>query len=257
MTDRQEPDGTQQPPPSVPYPTTPYQPGSASVPPPPPPPAPGDYPPTSQFPAYGPPPEQHHYGPPPGAQPGPPPGRPPRKSNVPLIAVIVAVTLLLCGGVATAGVLIVREATNRAKEAVEPIVNPSFPSFPSEAPEIPDLPTDVPDLPDDLPTLVPGLPGGGAGRELKVKYEVTGDGPVQIVYAQRLDAGPKRLSNAELPWKLDVEMMAPTFASVTAIRSGSERGSITCKLIVDGEVVSTVTKEGLFATAACSKMVLE
>ncbi len=263
-------DGPVQPPrppqpgrPSVPYPTQPlpggppaYQPGYASLPP------PGQeqeaYPPTSQFPAepgYGPPPPP--YGP---GQPGPPPP-PPRRSNAPLIAVILAVSVLLCGGAVTAGVLVVNEVTDRAKEAVEPIIDPTVPALPTEIPDlptdVPDLPTDLPGLPTDLPSLptaIPGLPG--SGKKIKVEYEVTGDGPAQIVWTEKLGESPKRVGDVKLPWKLKTTMEGATLVSVTAVRSAADQGSISCRATVDGEEVAQRTSEGPFATASCLKMVL-
>ena len=231
----QPPDGTQ-PPPSVPYPTNPaYQPGAASVPPPQPPLAPEAYPPTSQFPPQGPPPPGYGY------QPGPPPP-PPRKSNLPLIAVIVAVTLLLCGGVATAGVLIARQATEKAKEAVEPIVNPTLPALPT-LPAIPSNPVDI-----------PGIPGSGA--EIKVTYEVRGDGPVDIIYIEKLGDGPKTLSEPKLPWKFSTTMQGAALVSVTAVRGSNDEGDISCRALVDGKEVAQSSRSGAFASVSCIKAVL-
>ncbi len=161
----------------------------------------------------------------------------------------------------TAGVLIVNNVTDRAKEAVEPITDPTLPALPTEVPglptDLPDLPTEVPGLPTDLPSLptdIPGLPGNG--RTISVVYEVTGDGPAEIVYTEKLGDSPKRVSNAKLPWKLETTMEGATLVSVTAVRSGADAGSISCRATVDGEEVAQRTREGSFATASCMKMVL-
>jgi hypothetical protein len=266
--------------PSVPYPTTPvppatgpsFRPGYASLPPQPP-----EHPPTSQFPPpeYGPPeygqpeygqPEygqpgydQPGYDQPPGSVPpgyGPPgygapgygpPQPPPRKSNVPLIAVILAVTLLLCGGAVTAGVLVVRNVTDRAKEAIEPIVDPTVPALPTD---LPTVPTDLPELPTNLPDLP------DTGKKITVVYEVTGDGPAEIVYTEKLGEGPKRVSNAKLPWKVTTTMQGAALVSVVAIRSATDNGEISCRATVDGQEVAQRTREGSFATASCTKMIL-
>ncbi len=255
------------PPPPPAYQPPSYAPGYAA----PPEPAP-DYPPTAAFPAvpggpegygpggyappgapvnYAPPGYSPDYGkgyPPPGhpqqpypAQPyppqpyGAPPGPPPRKSNAPLIAVIVAVTLLLCGGVATAAVMAVRAATDKAKEAIEPITVPTF------DPELPSLPTGV-------PTGVPG-----SGRKITVTYEVTGDGPAQIVYLDRLGGSPTRLQNVKLPWKITAEVETPALLSVIAMRVAATDGSISCRALVDGEEVRQRTSSsGTFATTTCT-----
>lgn len=232
-------------PPDVPYPTTPaaggspwarpdstgYQPGSASVPP--------YQPPTSQF--------QPDYGPPPG--PPPPPPRPPRRSNLPIVAVIVAVSLLLCGGVATAGVLIYQQATDKAKEIVEPITKPTLPALPSNPVNIPDLPTTVPTLPD-----LPGWPD--SGKQVKVTYEVRGDGPIDIVYFANISDGPKTISKPKLPWKFSTTMDGAAFVSVVAVRGSGDEGDISCRALVDGKEVVKSSKTGAFASVTCTKALI-
>ncbi|MEV4346021.1 MmpS family transport accessory protein [Actinoplanes sp. NPDC049596] len=212
-----------------------FQPGSAKLPDP-------DYPPTSEFPAtpsdqvppgypspgYGTP--YDPYGPPPQAY--PPPSGPPKKSSVPIVAVIVAVTLLLCGGVATAGVLIARNVTQKAEEAVKPITEPDLPA----------LPTDVPGISD----------------QISVTYEVTGDGPAsQLLYVETLGESPTRLENVTLPWKFTGDMDTPALLSVTAFRLGAEGGTISCRVLVNGEEVKQKTSEtGTFGTASCTHFAL-
>jgi hypothetical protein len=209
------------------------------------PPGENDYPPTTQFeppvygqPQYAPPPG---YGPPPGYPPGygPPPPPAPRKSNIPLVAVIVAVAILLCGGTVTAGVLVVRNVTDRAKEAVKPITDPTVPA----------VPTNLPTLPTDLPGL-----GGDSGKKITVGYQVSGDGPAEILYAEKLGATPKRVSKAKLPFKVTTTMDGTAFVLLTAVR-GDGDGSISCRATVDGQEVAQSTREGRFASVTCSKLV--
>jgi hypothetical protein len=223
-----------------------YQPGYAAPPP------PGPYQPTAQYDAAP------HYGPPgPGAPAGyPPAGPPPRKSNTPLIALILAVTVLLCGGAVTAGVLVVNNVADRAKEAIEPITDPTLPAVPTE---VPDLPTEIPDLPTAVPTLPTDLPDlpGTSNKTISVVYEVTGDGPAEILYTEKLGESPKRVSNARLPWRLKTSMKGAALVSVTAIRNATENGTISCRATVDGKEVAQRTREGSFATASCIKMVLD
>ncbi|WP_229073924.1 MmpS family transport accessory protein [Actinoplanes sp. DH11] len=259
----------------------PYHPGQA---PPPPEPSP-DFPPTASFPPveyqpvnYAPPghvPEPGYapdygsggYPPPPPPTPGygpPPPG--PRRSKTPLIALIVAISLLLCGGVVTAGVLIVRSVTDRAKEVVEPIANPTLPALPTEVPQLPGLPTDLPGLPTDLPGLptdlpalptdLPGLPGD-QNREVTVTYEVTGDGPAEILYAEQLGTAPKVVSGSELPWKVTTTMKGVALVSVSAQRRDGGDGTITCRALVDGKEVVKQSGQGPYATTSCNELVFE
>ncbi|MGX6602798.1 MmpS family transport accessory protein [Micromonosporaceae bacterium Da 78-11] len=180
-------------------------------------------------------------------QPGPP-GRAPRKSNMPLIAVIVAVVLLLCGGVATVGVLIARKATEKAKEAVSQIPT-SLPDLPTAVPDLPGLPTD---LPTDLPTAP-----DGEGKQISVTYEITGEGPVDIVYLEKLGGLPKQLSNVTLPWTVTASMSTPALVSVSARRSiDGPEGEVACRTLVDGQEVVTNAGSGVNASTSCNWFVL-
>jgi hypothetical protein len=271
-----------QPPPTPPTPT--FQPGYASLPKPPPEP---QYPPTSQFPAlpgYAHPPysqpgySEQEYSQPGYEQPGysrpgygqqgyhqpgydqpgvPPSGYPapghspasPRRSNVPFVAVIVAVALLLCGGAATATVLIARNVANGAKEAIKPITHPVVPT---EVPNFPGVPTDLPTLPTDLPNL-PGLPN--SGKKITVAYEVTGDGPAEILYTTKLGEKPKRVQHAKLPWRLTTTMDGAALISVSAVREGQDDGTIKCRASIDGDQAAQASRDGAFAAVSCTKFV--
>ena len=110
--------------------------------------------PTTPQPAYGPPqgyPPPGYAAAPPGPGGPPPPGygqpgygpppRPPKKSNAPLIAVILAVAVLLCGGAATAGVLVVnnvkdgrRKPSSRSPTRPCRRCPPTLPSCPPRSP---------------------------------------------------------------------------------------------------------------------------
>ncbi|GAB1689349.1 MmpS family transport accessory protein [Krasilnikovia sp. M28-CT-15] len=219
-------------------------------------------------PGYPPPghdPQGSGYPPPGYGQPGPgqpgyaqpgygPPVPPPRRSNAPIIAVILAVTLLLCGGAVTAGVLAVNRVADKAKDAVS-----DFPTFPTQVPDLPnvptDLPTDLPTLPTDLPTDLPNLPGAN-GKEITVEYEVSGDGRADIIYTKKLGDTPERESNVKLPWHKKVTMKGSALVSVTAIRSSTDSGTISCRATVDGDEVAQRTREGRFATASCIKVII-
>ncbi|GGQ66323.1 MmpS family transport accessory protein [Couchioplanes azureus] len=256
-------------PPAPPAPGVPqYQPGYASLPEMPASAPPDGYPPTSQFPAvgqtqyqpeYAPP---AGYGPPPGYGPpgyGAPPPPAPKRSNTPLVAVLVAVTLLLCAGGITSAVLLVNRATDKAKETIESLPDvPEVPDLPTNAPalptDLPGLPTDLPELPTDLPTGIPQLPG--TGEEIEVEYKVTGDGPVEIVYMGELGKEPKRVRNASLPWHKKVKLRGSSLVSVVAVRGSTSEGTISCSATVDGEEVAQKTASGgNFTTASCTKVI--
>jgi hypothetical protein len=185
----------------------------------------GYQPPTYQPPAYQPP-----HG---------PPGPPPRKSSAPLIAVIVAVALLLCGGAVTAGILAIRNVADRANEAVAPIKN---------------LPTTVPDLPG-VPTELPTA----EGRTVKVTYEVTGDGPAEILYLTKLGEKPTVLDEVKLPWRFSAEVETPVLLSVSATRVDPSEGTITCRTLVDGKEVKKNTSGtgNIGTTAFCAHLAVD
>jgi hypothetical protein len=189
------------------------------------------------------------YAPPGYAQPGYPQQRPPRKSNTPLIAVIIAVALLLCGGVATAGVMITRAATQKAREAVKPLTDPTFPT------SLPELPTDIPDLPG-LPTDLPTVPGGN-GKQISVTYEVSGDGPARVIYLEELGSVPEQLTSVTLPWKITATVSTPTLVSVSAGRLAGGAGTITCRTLVDGKEVAKKSSSGAYGNVSCNWFVLE
>jgi hypothetical protein len=210
---------------------------------------------TSQFPPvnYAPPGYTPDYGqqypPPPygpGDYPGPPPGYPgyppppPRRSNAPLIAVIVAVALLLCGGVATSGILIAHNVSARAHEAVKPLTEPA-------------QPTVDPGLPTDIPT-----DGGVGGQQITVTYQVTGNGPAEILYIEKLGAGPTRVDDVKLPWSFSTTMQTPALVSIIAMRAGTTDGQVTCRALVNGKEVKKVTSDNnAFGTAACTYFALD
>jgi hypothetical protein len=224
------------------------------------------YPPTAPFPAYdqGVPAYQPPSHDPSGYQPGQPayqpynpvqpgsPPRPPRKSNAPLVAVIIAVALLLCGGVTVAGVLAFNAGVDKAKKLAED----NLPSLPSP----PVIPTALPtSLPTELPQL-PGLPTDDTypkGRAVTVVYEITGDGPATITYTAKLGDPPKRVQNAKLPWRVETSMTVPALVSVIAFRTGTGNGSLKCKAMVDGQSVAEQSRDGAYAVTTCSKLMFQ
>jgi hypothetical protein len=183
-------------------------------------------------------------------QPGSPP-RPPRKSNAPLVAVIVAVALLLCGGVAVAGALAFNAGVDKAKKLAEQ----NIPSLPP----LPNIPTEAPGIPTELPQL-PGIPTDGTypkGRTVTVVYEITGTGPATITYLAKLGDPPKRVQNAKLPWRVETSMTVPALVSVIAFRTGSGNGSLKCKATVDGQSVAEQSRDGAYAVTTCSKLMFQ
>jgi len=228
------------------------------------------FPATSEFPPVGAQAPGHQPPEPPSYQPGyqpseppgyPPPPRLPRKSAAPLVALVLAISLLLCGGVAVVGKILVDRATDKAEELAGPLLDPTPEPAPSataanpgwQVPDWPDLPG-MPALPTDLPTGVPGL---GEGPEVSVTYEVTGDGPAEILYVEKMNGTLERVGSAKLPWKTTAKLKSPTLVSVVALRAGFTSGKITCRASVNGKKVAEHTAEGSVTTANCYNFFIE
>lgn len=193
--------------------------------------------PTAEFPIINPPPGYAQPGSAPGYGYGP---TPPTRSRIPLIAVTVAVALLLCAGAGTAAMLAGRTAADRAKGVVEPITAPT--------------------LPTKVPTTTPPTPAGdgaGDGTAITVVYEVTGNGPAEILYTGKLGDKPKRVGNAKLPWRVKTTTDSAAFISVTAVRISAGDGTIQCRATADGKQVAQSRHDGAFATVSCNKFLFK
>ncbi len=98
--------------------------------------------------------------------------------------------------------------------------------------------------------------GGSAGVE--IRYEVTGEGvdTASITYVVDENMSMQQANGAVLPWSqawnLDesVYTVAPLQLSAQAMSDGS--GTITCRILKDGELVAERTSSGPYAIASCS-----
>ena len=169
------------------------------------------------------------YPPAPGKSPGGPGGA--RSGGAVLWVLIAVFAVLLCGGASVAGFLAFRNTGNSA----------SPPPAPAPVPQ-----TDPTSEPSSEPTA--STPAG-AGT---ITFEVTGDGPASISYTRGSGQGSERVQNADLPWRMEVPMERKSFlASLIATRSGTKKGSLTCRMLLDGKQVATRTAKGTFATVSC------
>lgn len=185
-------------------------------------PAPSSPPPTTPYPTYL------------GA-PVPPPRR---KSNGPILAVVIVLAVLLAGGTVTTCALLGRTPD---------------PGTTTGATRDPETPEPQPTTPD----AEPSDDDGGYGSGAKVVYEVTGDGPVSIVFLKADGVTPERASDTDLPWRKQLTLSEDAaLVTVTAIRSGGGDGSIECRITIDGEEVAKKKASGTFATATCTKLIL-
>jgi hypothetical protein len=150
----------------------------------------------------------------------------------------VVLALLLCGGVGVAGVL----AYNSSKD--DPGVAES--SSPDPAKNASPTPSRTQDN--------SGPAGSASGK--KVVFEVTGDGPVSLVYLRESGQPPVTVRDVELPWREEFTPERLLLISLTAIRGATTNGKLTCRVTVDGEEVVSKTSEGNFITAICTKSLL-
>jgi hypothetical protein len=171
----------------------------------------------------------------PVAYPDYPDGPPPRRSNGPLLAVVGALAELLVGGAGVAGVLLVNRDTGDGTDLAAG--DPTYP--PSRSVE------------KSRPAATPTTAGTGGGRV--VVYEVTGDGPVSIVYLKEDGRTPAQARDADLPWRMELNLKDDAArVTVTAIRGALSDGTIECRVTVDGEEVAKRSASGTFATATCT-----
>ncbi|MCW6008797.1 hypothetical protein K1W54_30280 [Micromonospora sp. CPCC 205371] len=157
----------------------------------------------------------------------------PRRSNGPLLAVVIALAVLLCGGSGVAGVLLV----NRNNQPDDPVTTPSsYAGRPSK----------------ESPS---SEPAGDGGRD--VVYEVTGEGPATIVYVKEDGRTVVQESDVDLPWRLELTLDdSAALATVTATRGLRSNGAVNCRLTIGGKEVAKKSASGTFATATCTKLVL-
>ncbi len=82
-----------------------------------------------------------------------------------------------------------------------------------------------------------------------VRYEVFGSGGSANINYLDLDAKPQRIDGATLPWSLTLETDAPSAAPNLIAQSAG--ASITCRILVDGEVKDERTATGVDALTYC------
>lgn len=82
-----------------------------------------------------------------------------------------------------------------------------------------------------------------------VRYEIVGSGGSANINYLDLDAQPQRIDDAPLPWSLTLETTAPSAApNIIAQGNGA---SITCRILVDGEVKDERTVTGVDPLTYC------
>ncbi|KMS92201.1 MmpS family transport accessory protein [Prauserella rugosa] len=93
-----------------------------------------------------------------------------------------------------------------------------------------------------------------AGREVTVRYEVTGDAPnASISYTTFGDGNMSTNEEnvSELPWSKELTTKGLMKGGSLTVMTGAEGGSVTCTVTVDGKDAKSSTAQGEFATASC------
>jgi hypothetical protein len=152
------------------------------------------------------------------------------------VAAAVVLSMLLCiGGVVVALALSRGGHQNGTTPAAAPTARESQP--PEESSPTPSSPP--------------------AAADHVIVYEVTGDGPANISYVQNAKGGTKELGSADLPWRVELNMGQGGFlATVLAIRIAGAKGTLHCRLLVDGVEVSKRQSQGRVAAVTCADLVL-
>ncbi|MFC0681735.1 MmpS family transport accessory protein [Lysobacter korlensis] len=96
-----------------------------------------------------------------------------------------------------------------------------------------------------------------ANREITVVYEVEGAAQdASIYYVSADDEGSEQVTGHALPFTKEYTVKAGgewdwSFYSLNASNGIDDTGEITCRITIDGEVVSENTSTGEFASASC------
>lgn len=91
-------------------------------------------------------------------------------------------------------------------------------------------------------------------KEVVVTYEVSGTGSSPIITYTANDSNVSQDTAASLPWSKDVTLTGIIkVATLTATNGIGDDGTITCKIIVDGAVVTENTANGAGASASCTQ----
>ncbi|MGH3961520.1 MmpS family transport accessory protein [Mycobacterium sp.] len=82
----------------------------------------------------------------------------------------------------------------------------------------------------------------------KVRYEVSGTSPVAEYLSYQTDTGQQHEANVNLPWSTQFN----AWQGQVFLLSAQGPGSITCRILVNGNVVNQATANGQPARTVCS-----
>ena len=82
----------------------------------------------------------------------------------------------------------------------------------------------------------------------RVRYEVSGNSPMAEYLSYQDDTGQQHQANVRLPWSTQFSAFAP---SEEYVISAQGAGPITCRILIDGNVVNQATANGMPARTVC------
>lgn len=136
---------------------------------------------------------------------------------------------------------------------------------PAEAPDLPTTEMNAPPAlaplpgPPALPILARAQPPGAppvAPRLVRVRYELDGAAVAGMISFTTGQASPvTEATRVRLPWQKEFDATGGFVPSVSV--QGVGPGPISCRITVDGELVSAVTLEGTDAVATCTAQALD
>jgi Mycobacterium membrane protein len=94
-----------------------------------------------------------------------------------------------------------------------------------------------------------GLGAAHAGPQTQVTYQLSGSAPVADYISYEADNNAQRQqAHVPLPWTTQFSVVG----NKVFVISAQSPGSITCKILIDGNVVSQATANGAPARTVCS-----
>jgi len=81
-----------------------------------------------------------------------------------------------------------------------------------------------------------------------IRYEITGSSPVAEYISYETATGQQHAMNAKLPWSAEFAGFGGEVFVITA----QGQGSLTCRILIDGQSVKDATATGTPARTACT-----
>lgn len=106
--------------------------------------------------------------------------------------------------------------------------------------------------PTPFPGSSSGVVGGDGSDTYYVLYRVTGNGRRADVTYENAGGNSEQIDGVEIEWKKGQTMEVGDFVYLSAQSADDTGRTITCEILVNGEVVETATSSGRYVIASCS-----